>query len=183
MGTHSEQHSAARQFYADAQPVRSAREVCEEDCDDAAGRMIDEWAERLVRRGIARILAQRCAEVVVAEMGERDRKVVGMADGAEVLSGRVELLEGLRAIGIKIYQAPKRGVAAGALVLATGATHRDFGTARELAARQSVSPELAANAVEDWQRSLQLPKTSGQKSDEAKRTYKDTNGKLGRNAA
>ena len=88
------------------------------------------------------------------------------------------MLRGLREIGARIYEAKKRGMEAGALVLATGSVHGDFQSARELAERQGVSHELAANSVEAWQETLGLPRTSGQKSDEARESYKFTNGKL-----
>jgi len=182
MGTHSEQHSAARQFYADAQPVRSAREVCEEDCDDAMGRMIDEWAERLVRRGVARILAQRCAEVVVEEMRGRDAACAGARGGA-ASHGLEMSFGGLFARSIEqIVEANNSKFAAGCLLLALG--NKTFArSARQWAELRGMSHESAANTVELWQERMGLPRTSGQKSAEAVESYKLTNGKRGRNAA
>lgn len=174
MAKHSEQQSAARQFYADAARPKSARDVCEEDCDDAREVKVDEWAEALVRRGLARLLAQQCAEAVVGVLAERE---VGGGERGVAAVGVLELREGLRTLAIKQYQAPKPRLSAGCLLLAMGATHPDFRSARELAERQQVSHELAANGVEDWQELLGLPKTSGQKSEAAVRVYKERNGK------
>lgn len=188
MGKYTEQQTAARQFYADAPRPKSAREECEEG-DEAEGRALDEWAEKLMRGGdVPRVYAQRCAAAVLEVLREKDLGVMAGAMGAGAAEGPgsvelAQLLEGVRMIGIKIYQAPKRGMEAGALILASGAKHEDFASARELAEAQSVSHELTANAVEDWQRLLGLKRTSGQKSDAARKTYKDTNGKLGRKAA
>ncbi len=184
MGKHSEQQSAARQFYADAPRPRTARDECE-DGDEFMAVLIDEWAEKLTRCGrVPRVYAQLCAEVVVGELRGRNRQGLatvesgpGAAEGAGEAAGRPELLRGLREIGARIYEAKKRGMEAGALVLATGSVHGNFQSARQLADDQGVSHELAANAVEAWQESLGLPRTSGQKSDEARESYKFTNGK------
>lgn len=182
MGKHAEQQSAARQFYADAPRPLSARDVCEAG-DDMLAVLVDEWANKLLRSGeVPRIYAQRCAVMVVAELRGRDGRCVASVDtgpGAKGGEGesRPELLRGLREIGARIYEAKKRGMEAGALVLATGSVHGDFQSARELAARQGVSHELAANAVEAWQEALGLPRTSGQKSEEVRDVYKFTNGK------
>ncbi len=182
MGKHAEQQSAARQFYADAPRPKSAREVCEEG-DEVLAVLVDEWADKLVRGGeVPRVDAQRCAEVVVAELRGRDGRCVATVEDGPGAGGegasRPELLRGLREIGARIYEAKKRGMEAGALVLATGSVHGNFQSARELAMRQGVSHELAANAVEAWQETLGLPRTSGQKSEEARESYKNTNGKL-----
>lgn len=183
MGKHSEQQSAARQFYADAPRPKSARDTCEEG-DEFMAVLIDEWAEKLMRGGqVPRVYAQICAVAVVGELRGRDGRCVASVEsgpggyGGDA-AGRPELLRGLREIGARIYEAKKRGMEAGALVLATGSVHGDFQSARELAERQGVSHELAANSVEAWQETLGLPRTSGQKSDEARESYKFTNGKL-----
>jgi O-succinylbenzoate synthase len=181
MGKHAEQQSAARQFYADAPRPKTAREVCEE-ADEMRAVLIDEWADKLVGGGdVPRVYAQRCAVVVVAELrGREGRGVATVVDGPgadDAGASRPELLRGLREIGARIYEAKKRGMEAGALVLATGSVHGDFQSARELAMRQGVSHELAANAVEAWQETLGLPRTSGQKSEEARESYRNTNGK------
>lgn len=178
MGKHFEQQTAARQFYADAPRPKTAREVCEEDCDDARSRLVDEWAEKLVRGGMARLLAQQCAEVVVEVMQAKDQGLVALEGGQAAGVGMIELLEGLRTLAVKLYQAPRPRLSAGCLLLAMGETHRDFRSARELAERQQSSHELAANGVEEWQRLLGLPKTSGQKGEAAVATYQNTNGKL-----
>ena len=179
MGNKSEHDCAARQFYADTPRPRSAREVCE-DGDDAVGVMQDDWTEKLMRNGdVPRMYAQRCAVAVVALLQARDATVSGEAEGAAQGGGggREDLLRGLREIGATIYESKKRGMQAGALVLATGSVHADFQSARELAERQGTSHELTANAVENWQERLGLPRTSGQKSEEARESYKFTNGK------
>jgi hypothetical protein len=146
--------------------------------DDAAERMVDEWAERLVNGGMARLLAQQCAEIVVGVMRERDQCLVELNGGQSAGVGLGELREGLRTLAGKLYQAPRPRLSAGCLLLAMGETHRDFRSARELAERQQSSHELAANGVEEWQRLLGLPKTSGQKGEAAVATYQNTNGKL-----
>lgn len=155
--------------------VRTPAE-CAEGVDDARSADVDRWAEKFRARGLEARTALGCAELVVADLAARDRAVLGDEPewGADE---QARLLEGLRDIAVKIYQAPKRGVAAGALILATGATHGDFESARELAVAQEVSHELAANWQEDWQRFLGLGRTILQKTDEAKKTYANTNGR------
>lgn len=180
MGKKSEQLSAARQFHADQPRTKTAREECEEG-DDAEALAMDAWAECMIARGVARRVALQCAADIMDVQRAKDAacaSAAGYGGTGSELGGRSELLEGLREIGIKIYQAAKRGMEAGALVLATGSAHRDFKTARELAERQHVSHELTANAVEEWQRLLGLPRTSGQKSEEAKHVYNQTNGRI-----
>jgi hypothetical protein len=185
MGKYTEQQSAARQFYADAPRPRSAREECEELCDDARGRMLDEWAEKLMRNGdVPRLYAQRCAEAVVGVLQERDRRA---AEGAGVAVGgalaATVLLHGLlERSAEQIVEANNSKFAAGCLLLAMG-NHTFARSARHWAELRGLSHESAANGVEQWQERLGLPRTSAQKSPEAKRVYQDTNGKLGRNAA
>ena len=177
MAKHTEQTTAARQFYADTPRPKSALEVCEAETDDPHEQLVDDWAERLASGGVARLLAQQCAEVVVAVLAARDREVAGEAGEAMAGASRLELLEGLRMLAIKQYQAPKPRLSAGCLLLAMGEMHPDFRSSRELAERQHVSHELAANGVEDWQEVLGLPRTSGQKSEAAVKRYQETNGK------
>lgn len=182
MGKFSEQQSAARQFYADAPRPKTARDECEEDFDDPVGQMLDEWTEKLMRNGdVPRLYAQRCAAAVVGVLRERDQGLQ-LAQGESPVRGDSALLEGLRMLAIKQYQAPKPRLSAGCLLLAMGEAHPDFRSARELAEKQQVSHELAANGVEDWQQVLGLPRTSGQKSAEALKIYQDTNGKTKRAA-
>lgn len=172
----------AAKLHMDAARV-VGHEVGEEN-DDPAALAMEAWAEEMVKRGAAdRRTALRCAEVVWALQAAKDRECAGAVVYAGEVPRSDALLEGVRLIAIKIYQAHKRGMEAGALILATGSTHGDFESARDLAAAQGVSHELAANAVEDWQRALGLPPTAAQKSAEAKESYKNTNGKLGRKAA
>ena len=182
MGKHTEQTTAARQFYADTPRPKSALEVCEAETDDPREHVIDEWAERLSAGGVARLLAQQCAAVVVGVLIERDQGVASEAEEAMASASRGEMLEGLRMLAIKQYQAPKPRLSAGCLLLAMGEMHPDFKSSRELAERQHVSHELAANGVEDWQEILGLPRTSGQKSAAAVKRYQDTNGKSKRAA-
>jgi hypothetical protein len=189
MGKYTEQQSAARQFYADAPRPRSAREECEELCDDARGRMLDEWAEKLMRNGdVPRLYAQRCAEAVVGVLQERDRAAhsagSGQADGAGGGAlAATGLLHGLlERSAEQIVEANNSKFAAGCLLLAMG-NHTFARSARHWAELRGLSHESAANGVEQWQERLGLPRTSAQKSPEAKRVYQDTNGKLGRNAA
>jgi hypothetical protein len=174
-GKSTQHHVAARVFYEGREPCRTGREVAEA-ADDASGARMDEWAEVLVSVGIERRLAVRGAGALWAAAQGRDAACVASVGGAAEVD-RAQLVEGLRGLAIKIYQAPKRGLSAGALLLATGSQHQDFASARDLAKAQGVSHELAANAVEEWQADFNLPRLALQKGAAARATYKQTNGK------
>lgn len=180
MGKHSDQQSAARQFYADAPRPKSAREECEEGDDPVAG-LVDEWVEKLMRGGdVPRVYAQRCAAAVVGVLRERDQQVAagGCAAGAATV-----MLHGLLERSVEqIVEAGNSKFAAGCLLLAMG-NYTFARSARHWAELRGLSHESAANGVEVWQERLGLPRTSGQKSPAAKQIYQDTNGKLGRHAA
>jgi hypothetical protein len=182
MGKHSDQQSAARQFYADAPRPRSAREECEELCDEPVARLRDEWAEKLVGRGVARLLAQQCAGAVVDIMQERDAAVARQAGygrpGGGGEGAAAALFSGLFARAVEqIVEAKNSKFSAGCLLLAMG--NQTFArSARHWAEIRGLSHELAANGVEDWQVRLGLPRTSGQKSVKALASYKTSNGRI-----
>lgn len=175
MASKSEHHSAARQFYAEAEPSRSARELCEEG-DDPEALAMEEWAEEMVKRGMPR---QQALQAAAAIWGLQRAKAAACAGSAVVWAGevpeRAELLEMLSRIAREIALAPKPKMTAAALLLAMGdlVVAR---SARQLAERCKLSHELVADRVVEWQRMLGLPRTSGQKSEEAIDSYRATNG-------
>lgn len=167
---------AARQFYSDLVRPADAAEAAEAG-DDAEAVAMEEWAECMVARGVERRTALQCAAAIWELQAGKDRACAGSVVAWAGPVPQAQLLEGLRMIALKIVQAPTPRFSAGCLEIATGLSAR---SARSWAKEQNRSHELAANEVEDWQRVLGLPKTSGQKSDAARKRYAETNGRTAR---
>ena len=145
--------------------------------DDAEALAMEGWAELMMRRGVARRVALQCAADIWEAQRAKDVACVGgAAHGAAGEASPVELLEMLSRIGRDIVRAERSKYAAGCMLLAMG--DKLFArSARDWAVKQGMSHESAANDVEKWQDLIGLPRTSDQKSPEAVRTYKVTNGK------
>lgn len=170
----------AAHYAAVAEP-KSAREVAEEG-DDAEAQMLDEMAAVLRARGCGAREAVGYVAGIVAYLQAKDRAVVRVAtEGAGEELWRPDALEALRVMGSKLIYAPKPRLSAGCMMMAAGfEDHPGLVSQRAWAARQQVSHEHVSNEVQEWQRVLKLPPTSGQKTAAQKAIYRDTNGKSGR---
>jgi hypothetical protein len=168
---------ASRQFYADLPRPRDAR-ACAEEADGAEAVMLDELAEAFRNRGCGAREAGWWALIAVAFFAKRDREVCGgEAAGAGEVAESAWSRETLRAMAVKMVQAPKPRFSIGCFILAMGMDHDGITSSNAWADRQFVSHELAADEVEEWQRLMKLPRNKWQKSAEAKASYKETNGK------
>ncbi len=176
MGKHSDQQSAARQFYADAPRPRPAREECQEG-DDPEALAMESWAEPMIARGVDRRVALQCAAAIWELQRAKDAACAGsVAYVGPAEDAPVELLEMLSRIGRDIVRAERSKYAAGCMLLAMG--DKLFArSARDWAEKQGMSHESAANDVEKWQALVGLPRTAAQKSPDAIKVYKGTNGK------
>jgi hypothetical protein len=174
-----QERDAAAVHYAAVSSPKDAREECESR-EDQAEVLRDEAAEKLRRRGFNARDAAVAVDAVLAVLSEADRQLcAGVVAGAsENVLAKAEALEALRVMAVKLVQAPKPRFSAGCFLLAMGADHPGVKSERQWAAQQHMSHEHASNEVEEWQKSMRLPKTSGQKTEKARKVYQETNGKL-----
>lgn len=144
--------------------------------DDEEAVKVDAWAELMIARGMER----RAAMLAASDIWESQQGTEKKNDGMARLPA-----ESLRAMAIKIVQSPKPRLSAGCLLLGMGMDYKAIvgGSVRAWAKQQGVTPEHAANEVEAWQAMLGLPRTSSQKSERARRVYRETNGAQMRKAA
>ena len=132
--------------------------------------------EKLMQRGFSARDAAIAVDAVRAVFAEADRQIAAeFSEGGNVL-GRVEALESLRVMAIKLVQAPKPRFSAGCFLLAAGFEYEGVRSERDWAQQQGLSHTHASNEVREWQATLRLPKTSAQKSERACKSYAETNG-------
>lgn len=170
---------AAAGFYAAVSQPLDAREVAE-GADERSEVLRDAAAEKLRWRGMSARDAAMAVDVVRAVLCEADAQAAelmrGVAGGAAQTWVREDVMEALRVMAVKLVQAPKPRFSAGCFLLAAGIDYPGIRSQRDWAEQQHMSHEQASNEVLEWQRDMRLPATSGQKSEAARKTYKDTNG-------
>jgi hypothetical protein len=151
-----------------------------EGCDDAEAVEMERIAEVLIAEGAERKFAVRAARRVYESQSKRDA-VLAEGMGAEMRGeGNGQTLasaESMRHVLVKIVQAPSPRFSTGCLMLAMGMEHNSVTSARQWAQLQGKSHTQAANEVEGWSRELKLPPTANRKTEEQKKTYRDTNGR------
>lgn len=178
VGKHEDQ-SVARDYYASISQPQDAASTAEA-ADERDGVLRDAAVEKLMRVGFKAREAAMAVDAVRAVFAESDRQLNGRLNeqfGHEGnVLGRVEALEALRVMAIKLVQAPKPRFSAGCFLLAAGFDYEGIRSERDWAEQQKISHTHASNEVRDWQSLLHLPKTSAQKSEKACKSYAETNG-------
>jgi hypothetical protein len=175
------EHEAAVQHYDAVSRPRDARDVAE-GADDQGAVLRDEAAAKLRARGFSAREAADAVDAVMAVFGERDRQLAeafcgaGDSDPGNTVLARMEAMESLRVMAIKLVQSPKPRFSAGCFLLGAGIDHDGVRSERQWAEAQGLSHTHACNEVREWQRLMRLPKTSAQKSERACSTYAETNG-------
>lgn len=84
---------------------------------------------------------------------------------------RADYASALRLIALRIFEATRPRLEAGAFLLAADFEIIGLPSGRALAAAQNVSPEEVSNRIEEWQRILSLPKNRHNKPESAVRAY------------
>lgn len=129
---------------------------------------IDGWAEMMVRRGVDRKIALKCAGDVWESEQKKDRACAPVAP-AMANDGLLEALS-------RVREARSSKLSIGCLFFAIGHLPYGITSMRDLAKEQKVSVEAVSNEVEEFQAILGLPRNSKQKSPAAVKAYTGCNG-------
>jgi hypothetical protein len=125
---------------------------------------VDSPADRLAERFASQGMTRKLADVLVAEFGAE--LFTGALDS--VAEARIrDLADGWRLTGFKIWEAPDARRSAGCFLHSAGWLPPGMSSQRDMARHFKVSPEQISKEVEDWQRTLGLPRTGFQKSAKA----------------